>query len=190
MIAGVADTHTALWYLFGDSRLSVRAKAFIDQAAALRHSIEISPISLAEIVYLVEKSRIPASALDDLRSALDNPDQAFKEAPFTKDIVSAMRRVPRDEVPDMPDRIVAATAVYFGVPVISKDARIRASAMQTRLVAGPSSSSAPTLRGLGGNRGIEPRTQFLKRRCRTSPSQLVNRIEQRYVSPESRQRSK
>ena len=58
MIAGVADTHTALWYLFGDSRLSRRAKKFIDQAAAARRLIEISPISLAEIVYLIETSRI------------------------------------------------------------------------------------------------------------------------------------
>jgi hypothetical protein len=42
-----------------------------------------------------------------------------------------MRRVPREAVPDMPDRIVAATAVYFGVPVISRDGRIRASSVQT-----------------------------------------------------------
>lgn len=27
MIAGVADTHAALWYLFGDARLSPTAKA-------------------------------------------------------------------------------------------------------------------------------------------------------------------
>ncbi len=131
MIAGVADTHTALWYLFGDSRLSIRAKEFIDQAAGTRRAIQISPISLAEIVYLLEKGRIPASALEDLKSALDNPNHVFKEAPFTKDIVDAMRRVPRDEVPDMPDRIVAATGLYLGVPVISKDGRIRASVMQT-----------------------------------------------------------
>jgi len=31
----------------------------------------------------------------------------------------------------MPDRIVAATAVHFGVPVISRDGRIRASSVQT-----------------------------------------------------------
>ena len=56
MILAVADTHAALWYLFGDPRLSARAKAFIDQAAAARRSIEISPISVAEIVYLIEKA--------------------------------------------------------------------------------------------------------------------------------------
>ena len=41
-----------------------------------------------------------------------------------------MRKVSRAEVPDLPDRIVAATAVYFGVPVISRDGRIRSSAVQ------------------------------------------------------------
>jgi hypothetical protein len=34
MIASVADTHTALWYLFDDPRLSAAAGEFIDQAAA------------------------------------------------------------------------------------------------------------------------------------------------------------
>ena len=131
MIAAVADTHAALWYLFGDPRLSAHAKEFINQSAANRCSIEISPISLAEIVYLVEKNRVASSAVDDLRSALANPNHVFKEAPFTSDVVNAMRQVSREEVPDMPDRIVAATAICFGVPVISRDGRIRASKVQT-----------------------------------------------------------
>ena len=52
------------------------------------------------------------------------------EAPLTTGIVEALRQVPRVEVRDMPDRIVAATAVYFNVPVISRDARIRGSNVQ------------------------------------------------------------
>lgn len=131
MIAGVADTHTALWYLFGDPRLSATAKAFIDQAAADRRSIEVSPISLVEIVYLVEKNRIPTSALEDLGAALENDNHVFKEAPFTKDVANVMQQVSREEVPDMPDRIVAATAIYLGVPVISKDRRIKSSSVQS-----------------------------------------------------------
>jgi hypothetical protein len=42
-----------------------------------------------------------------------------------------MRGIARAEVPDMPDRIVAATGVYFGVPVISRDRRIRAASVRT-----------------------------------------------------------
>jgi PIN domain nuclease of toxin-antitoxin system len=61
MIAGVADTHTALRYLFDDERLSVPAGDFIDQSAAVRRRIVVSAISLAEIVYFIEKSRLPAN---------------------------------------------------------------------------------------------------------------------------------
>jgi PIN domain nuclease of toxin-antitoxin system len=65
-----------------------------------------------------------------LKNALD-PDCAIEEAPFTVEIVDAMRQVPRADVPDMPDRIVAATGVYLGVPVISCDGRIRSSNVHT-----------------------------------------------------------
>jgi PIN domain nuclease of toxin-antitoxin system len=131
VIAGVADTHTALWHLFDDGRLSTRAGDFIDKAAAARHRIAVSSISLAEVVYLIEKNRLPPSAYDDLKAALTDPGQVLKEAPFTVEIVDAMREVPRVAVPDMPERIVAATALCFGVPVISRDGRIRASNVQT-----------------------------------------------------------
>jgi PIN domain nuclease of toxin-antitoxin system len=66
-----------------------------------------------------------------LRKALADPDYVIKEAPFNLEIVDAMRQVPRTDVPDMPDRIIAATGVYFGAPVISRDGRIRASHLQT-----------------------------------------------------------
>ena len=36
MIAGVADTHTAIWHLFDDPRLSQAARKFIDDAAAAK----------------------------------------------------------------------------------------------------------------------------------------------------------
>ena len=131
MIAAVADTHTALWYLYDDERLANAAGDFIDRAAAAGSQIAVSSITLAEIVYLIEKNRLPANAYGDLKAALNDPGHVFKEAPFTVEIVDALRRVPRADVPDMPDRIVAATAVYFGVPVISRDAKIRASGVRT-----------------------------------------------------------
>ena len=131
MIAGVADTHTAPWHLFDDPQLSASASDFIEKAAAARQRIAVSTISLAEIVYLIEKNRLPRSAYDDLRSVLSDPDHVLKEAPFTVQIVDALRQVPRDAVPDLPDRIVAATGLYFGVPVISRDDRIRAASIRT-----------------------------------------------------------
>jgi len=74
VIAGVADTHAALWYLLKNPRLSAPARNFMDDAARAGHEIGLSPVSLAEIVYLVEKKRLPLSAYEDLKDALANPD--------------------------------------------------------------------------------------------------------------------
>lgn len=130
-VAGVADTHTALWYLFGDARLSAVARSFIFEAAKARHSIAISSISLAELVYLVEKGRLPVVAYEEIARAIADPDHVFIEAVFTAAVVESMRQVSRTEVPDMPDRMIAATAVYFDVSVISCDRRILASGVKT-----------------------------------------------------------
>lgn len=131
MIAAVADTHTALWHLFDDSRLSPVARAFIDESASTRRKIAISTVSLAEVVYLVEKKRLPPSAYLELTEALADTEHVFTEAVFTAAIVQSMWQVPRTEVPDMPDRVVAATAIYLGVPVISRDRHIRAASLET-----------------------------------------------------------
>ena len=97
----------------------------------VRRKIAISTISLAEVVYLIEKNRLPLSAYDELTQALADPEHVFTEAVLSAAIVQAMRQVSRAEVPDMPDRMVAATAVYFDVPVISRDRRIRAASLKT-----------------------------------------------------------
>lgn len=76
-IAAVADTHTAIWHLFGDPRLSATAAAFIEEAAAARHKIAISTISLAELVYLVEKGRLPEAAYTELAQALADPEHVL-----------------------------------------------------------------------------------------------------------------
>jgi PIN domain nuclease of toxin-antitoxin system len=131
MIAGVADTHAAIWRLFDDPMLSPSARKFIDDAATARQNIALSPISLAEVLYLIEKKRLPMAAYADLRKALRDPNHVLEEAPFTMEIVEAMHRVPRNAVPDMPDRIVAAKAIYLGVPVITRDRRIRGADLQT-----------------------------------------------------------
>jgi PIN domain nuclease of toxin-antitoxin system len=117
--------------LLGSPRLSATARSFIDNAAREGHTVALSTISLAELVYLVEKGRIAESAYDDLQRALVSAEYVLEELPLTADVVEAMRQVPRADVPDLPDRVVAASALHLGVPVISRDARIVASGLRT-----------------------------------------------------------
>jgi len=97
----------------------------------VEHHAQAALVTLAEIVYLAEKQRFGWSVYADVKAALEDPEHVLQEVPFTVEIVEVMRGVPRAEVPDMPDRIVAATALHLGVPVISRDAQIRASTVLT-----------------------------------------------------------
>jgi len=129
--SAVIDTHTAIWYLNADAQLSDRAKRFIDEAGRRGIPVLISSISLVEVVYLCEKGRIPSESLTRLEEALRLQDSALRVADLTMAVALAVGRVIRDEVPDIPDRIIAGTALYFGVPVISRDRKIQTSAVET-----------------------------------------------------------
>jgi len=130
-VVAVADTHAALWHLYDDPRLSLVADRFLMDATSSRRKIAVSSISLVEVAYLVEKGRIWPTAFDDLTNVLADPDHLFVEFPVTQSVADSLRQVPRTAVPDMPDRIIAATGLHFGVPVLSRDGRIRAANLKT-----------------------------------------------------------
>jgi PIN domain nuclease of toxin-antitoxin system len=127
----VIDTHTAIWYLNADARLSNRAKGFIDEAGRRGMPLLISAISLVEVIYLCERGRIPSDSLAHLEEALRLQDSALRIADLSLEVALSIARVVRDEVPDMPDRIIAGTALHFGVPIISRDRKIKASSVET-----------------------------------------------------------
>jgi PIN domain nuclease of toxin-antitoxin system len=131
MIRAVADTHTVVWYLFGDPRLSDRARATIEDAAASGDQVAFSSITLAEIVYLAERGRIRIETLDRLLEAVEGDDAVLLEVPFDRSVARAMATIPRQEVADLPDRIIAATASCLGADVISRDRAIQASQVPT-----------------------------------------------------------
>ncbi len=70
MLRAVADTHTLIWHLYADQRLSSTAQAVIEETAANGDQIAFSSITLAEIIYLIEKSRIPSTTFTRILNAL------------------------------------------------------------------------------------------------------------------------
>jgi PIN domain nuclease of toxin-antitoxin system len=74
---------------------------------------------------------LPVFAYEERRTAIADHEYVIGEASFDAAVVEAMQRDPRSEVPDTPDRIVAATPFHCGVPVISRDGKIRAYSVRT-----------------------------------------------------------
>jgi PIN domain nuclease of toxin-antitoxin system len=121
----VADTHAAVWYLLQSPRLSPLARERMAATIAGGDPIFVPSICLVEIIYLVEKKRIPQADWTQLQAALDSADAAYRVVPLDDAVARAVSDVPRDTVPDMPDRIIAATALHMGLPLVSRDGRIR-----------------------------------------------------------------
>ncbi len=113
MIVAIADTHAAIWYLFSDPRLGNTASAFIDDTIAKGEHIGVSAISIAEMVYLIEKGRVPANALNDLHAAIADPKAVLRHVSLDENIAMKIAEIPRQDLPDLPDRVIAATALFY-----------------------------------------------------------------------------
>lgn len=131
MAAVVADTHAAVWYLTNSPKLSARAMAAMDAATASGDPILIPSISLVELTYLVEKGRIPPEARTRLVDILALPNGPFELASLDWQVVAAVELIDRNTVPDLPDRVIAATAVARRVALVSRDSKIKMSQVPT-----------------------------------------------------------
>jgi len=130
-MSAVLDTHTVLWYLGNSPELSAIARATIEEAIREARDVHISAISIVETVYLVERRRLPLTALERLRGALRDPNSGLFIAPLNTGVTDAIQNIARDIVPDMPDRIIAATALHLGLPLITSDRRLQAAGLKT-----------------------------------------------------------
>ncbi len=120
MKSAVTDTHSLIWYLEDSPRLGIAAGHLFDACSRGESIIYIPTICLVEMAYLHEKGRIPG----DWKALIDElllEGGGFVVADLTYSVVEALTQVPRTLVPDMPDRIIVATALSLKVPLISRD---------------------------------------------------------------------
>ncbi len=126
----VLDTHAAIWYALDSDRLSEAARTHID-AAYREGRLYLASITVVEVIYLVEKGRLPELALQRLLDLLRLPGARISVVPLDLDVAEALRQVERTVIPDMPDRIIAATARRLGLPLVTRDFAIQSSDIET-----------------------------------------------------------
>ncbi|MFN7947014.1 MAG: type II toxin-antitoxin system VapC family toxin [Blastocatellia bacterium] len=127
----VTDTHAAIWYFAKAPELSATARAAINNAVQQNAVIFLPTISIVEMVYLIEKGKLAAATLPRLMQALSDPASSFVPIELTTAIAQTLPQIPRSTVPDMPDRIIAATALHLNLPLVTADHQIQASGIQT-----------------------------------------------------------
>jgi len=120
----IIDTNVVIWYFTLPVLPSMAAQSAVSEAFQTG-TIFVSAISVVELIFLVEKRRIPKDVLASLKTAFDAPSSAISLCEITREVCNEVENIPRTSIPDMPDRIIAASALHLDLPLITSDEAIR-----------------------------------------------------------------
>jgi len=123
----VLDTHTLIWWVSGNERLSLKARQAIEQELNNQDGeIFVSSITAWEIGLLVKKGRIALSMdLDDWLKTV-SAIKGLYFIPVDNEVAVQSIRLPGDFHPDPADRIITALARHYSAPLVTSDSKIQA----------------------------------------------------------------
>ena len=113
----VMDTHVLVWYFTGNRRLGLRFREEIDATRRTGGRLLVPTVVLSEALYIAEKGRVYLDFATMYRLVQQEPE--FEVVGYGQEIFEETVRV--TAVPEMHDRIIVATARYYGAGVLSND---------------------------------------------------------------------
>src|SRR5277367_5730548 len=116
------DTHAVLWLLGAPERLSIAAARALEDTAIAGTELAVSCLSLYEIAYGVARNRIVIR--ESIESFLAKVEADLLVLPVTRAIAIAAAGLISPFPGDPFDRIIAATALTEGIPLVTADERI------------------------------------------------------------------
>lgn len=119
------DTHVVVWLAFDQARLSKNARVAINDARENGQGLAISDITLLELATLANKGRIRLDI--SLESFLSEVEARFIILPISSRACVRVFALPTAYPRDPADRIIGATALVEGMPLLTADREIRRS---------------------------------------------------------------
>lgn len=113
------DTHVVVWLAGDPDRLSRKASQAIAQARKAGGGLAISAFSLLELGHLVVRKRIRVDM--SVESFLQDVESRFVVLPVNGRIAARAVQMPATYPGDPMDRIIGATALVEGMPLVTAD---------------------------------------------------------------------
>jgi PIN domain nuclease of toxin-antitoxin system len=118
----LVDTQTVIWLAAEPEKVSRRAVDAIGEARKV-DGIAISDKTLWELAMAHSKNRIQATV--SLREVLEETERTFNVLPINAAIAERSVQFGKSFPADPADRIIAATAIVYGLSLVTPDALIR-----------------------------------------------------------------
>ena len=119
------DTHVVAWLAEDEGKFSKKAVQAIERAKRSGGGLAISSVTLFELAQQVVRKRIQMDVSLDL--FLRDVETRFSVLQLSAAIAERAVRLPESFPNDPMDRIIAATALVEGIPLVTADERIRES---------------------------------------------------------------
>ena len=116
------DTHVLIWMASDPKRLSKKAREAIREARE-KTGVAIAAITLWELAWLAENGRIQVTG--SVESFVRETASRVIVEPITPEIAALAVQLPSGFPKDPADRLIAATAMVEGAPLVTADERIR-----------------------------------------------------------------
>jgi len=121
----VLDTHTLIWWVNGDDKLSHSARNTIELAMQQDQQILVSAITAWEIALLIEKERLSMSMELSRWITLTEQIENLHYIAITHQLGIESVQLPGTFHADPVDRMITALARSVGAPLITADQRIQ-----------------------------------------------------------------
>lgn len=113
----VVDTQALIKFLNGVKVINDEVDSILKKTDEGANVIVVPAVVIFEIAYLHEKKRIPISVKDIENIIADSVN--YVEEALTLDIIKSAFEI--TDIPELHDRLIAGTARYLDIPLITND---------------------------------------------------------------------